>query len=589
MAEKSGWNSIILIVIIVILMVSASEIAGFDILGLRVKSSDDGNSSPIIMTHPLARTVTIGESVMSDQATLNVRTPLTAILDDFSAPTLNTSLWTIIDPIGDTTFTMVDTDNPDASLEITIPAGTAHDVWGGGNFAPHIMQTLNNSDFEIEAKFQSQMTSQYQMQGMIIQQDNENYLRFDIYKDMATTRVFAASFTGGIPAIVYDAAISPGSSLYLRINRNGDEWNQFYSYDGTTWTAAANFKYPLNVSSAGLFAGTAGDNPAFTCQIDYFSVSVFPGATEYSTPANSIFNISGFMIHAIEGTGIQNWNVIIKNSTMERKQVTDANGFFEFTDLLNGTYTVTEELRPGWKNTTEASQKILVSGQNITNLNFINTILPKNSGIVSDDFSGLSLNTSLWTKIDPQKDSTFTIKSEGTSNSLLSIFIPANTSHDVWAGNNASRIMQSVNNMDFEVEVKFQSLLNMKYQMQGIIVEQDRKNFIRFDFYSDDGKIWIFAADFIDGSPSMKINKIIGDVPGNDIPLYMRVKRTESRWDQTYSYDGANWNDSVSFYRKLTMTSVGPFAANAGSNPALTVMVDYFVNTSSPVDLENLE
>lgn len=640
MAAKLGWKTIILIGIIFILIIYAFGVARFNISGFKANGSDtfDDTSSSIIITHPLTQTVTVGESamfngaatgteplsyqwqkngfdisgatissytipavtmsddhstyrvkvtnhlgsVMSDQATLTVRTPLTTRFDDFSAPVLNTSLWTINDPRGDTTFTMAGIGTPDASLEITIPSGTSHDVWKDGNFAPRIMQTINNSDFEVETKFHSQMTSKYQMQGLIIQQDSEKYLRFDIFNDATTTRVFAASFAGGIPTIIYDTAISPGNSLYLRINRNKDEWNQFYSYDGSNWTAAANFKYPLIVSSVGPFAGNSGENPAFTCQIDYFILSVFAKAPEDSTLADSRFNVSGFMNNAVEGTGIQNWNITIKNSTMQRKKVTDVNGFYEFTDLLNGTYTVTEELLPGWKNITAASRKIIVSGQNITNLNFINTIMPKSPGIVSDDFSGPGLNTSLWTKIDPQNDSTFTLESESPSNSLLHIIIPADISHDVWIGNNASRIMQSVNNTDFEVEVKFQSLLNMKYQMQGIIVQQDRNNFIRFDFYSDGQNIRIFAADFTNGLPSTKINNIIGEVPRSAIPLYMRVTRAGNTWDQKYSYDGTNWNASVSFDRILIMTSVGPFAANAGSNPAFTGLVDYFINTSSP-------
>lgn len=638
MAANIGWKTIILIGIIFILIVlaSGSDSTGISFLNKKIIRFDtfDNTSSPIIIIHPLNQTVTVGEaamfnavatgteplsyqwqkngfdisgatissytipaatmsddhssfrvkvknnlgSVLSDQATLTVRTPLIVILDDFGSPVLNASLWTIIDPVGDTTFTMFGTRTPKGSLEITIPAGTSHDVWKDGNFAPRIMQTINNSDFEAEVKFQSQMTSQYQMQGIIIQQDGEKYLRFDVFHNGTTTRIFAAIFAGGIPTIIYDTAISPGNSLYMRINRNGDEWNQFYSYDGTTWIAAANFKYPLIVSSVGPFAGNAGENPAFTCKIDYVLISVFPMAA-----ADSKFNVSGFKINAVEGTGIQNWTISIKNSTIQRKKVTDVNGFYEFTGLLNGTYTVTEELRPGWKNITAVSQEIMVTGQNITNLNFINTMVPRSPGVVSDDFNAPAMNTSLWTKIDPQKDSIFTIENEGTSNSLLNIIIPADTSHDVWVGNNASRIMQSVSDTDFEVEVKFQSLLNMKYQMQGIIVEQDGNNFIRFDFYSDGQKIWIFAADFINGSPSMKINDIIGEVPINAIPLYMRVKRAGNKWDQMYSFDGVNWNTSVSFDRIFTMTSVGPFAANAGSNPAFTSQVDYFINTFSPV------
>ena len=70
----------------------------------------------------------------------------------------------------------------------------------------------------------------------------------------------------------YDAPITSGNPMYLRINRTGNQWKQFYSIDGTNWTVAANFNYPLVVSSVGPFAGNAlgSSSPAFTGLVDYF-------------------------------------------------------------------------------------------------------------------------------------------------------------------------------------------------------------------------------------------------------------------------------------------------------------------------------
>lgn len=536
-----------------------------------VTMSDDQSSYSVIITNNLG-------SVISDKAILKVRIPLKTILDDFDTSSLNTTLWDIIDPVGDSTFTMVNTGTSNASLRIMIPSGISHDVWGEGNFAPRIMQKLSDSDFEMEAKFQSQMSLKYQMQGMIVQQDNENFIRFDIFRDATSTRIFAASFSRGKPTIIYDNAIPPENSIYLRINRNRDDWSEFYSFDGLNWTEAARFKFPLIVSSAGLFAGNAGDNPSFTCQIDYSLISVFPEMPV--TEKINRFNISGFKLNAIDRKGIENWNITLKNSTMQRKMVTGINGFYEFKDLVNGSYTISEEMRPGYKNITPLSREITISGQNISDLNFINRILQKKSEIVSDDFSDSSLNTSIWTLIDPQKDSSLNFVSDGTSNSL-SIKIPSGISHDVWIGNNAPRIMQSVNDTDFEVEIKFNSLINKKYQMQGIIIQQDINNFIRFDFFSDDKHIYIFAVDFKDGSPSVKINKKIADIPTRAIPLYLRVQRAGNKWDQLYSLDGTNWYSSGSFDRVLIMNLIGPFVGNAGNNPEFNGIIDYFKSTSS--------
>jgi len=204
------------------------------------------------------------------------------ISDDFNASTLNTTLWTKFDPKNDATFEIVGTGTSDAWLNITVPAGISHDVWTNNNNAPRIMQAAKNTDFEIEVKFESQLTSQYQMQGVIIQQDDSNYLRFDFIRDATDTKVFAASITGGAATKKSDVIISPADNpLYLKVKRQADQWTQFYSFDGTIWIEATNFNHPLTVTSVGPFVGNQGypdssNSPAFTGLIDYFFNSSSP-------------------------------------------------------------------------------------------------------------------------------------------------------------------------------------------------------------------------------------------------------------------------------------------------------------------------
>ena len=101
--------------------------------------------------------------------------------------------------------------------------------------------------------------------------------------------------------------------------------------------------------------------------------------------------------------------------------------------------------------------------------------------IVSDDFSAPSLNTSLWTTINPRNDATFSMAGTGTKNALLNISIPSGLDHDVWITNNAPRIMQNISDIDFEFEVKFQSQMNKMYQSQGVIIQENTNKFIRMD------------------------------------------------------------------------------------------------------------
>ena len=234
-------------------------------------------------------------SVISNGSRVTV---LNIVSDDFNALSLNTSTWTKIDPVGDAKLTMEGTGSQNALLNITVPAGVSHDVWRaagvltGGNNGSRIMQTANNSDFEIQTKFQSQMTQAFQMQGIIVQQDNDNYLRFDFTRNVTAINVFAATFVNGsAPVAKINVGITPNNSyLYMRINRTGDNWKQFYSTDGTNWTLAGSFNHPLTVSMIGPFIGNSGTStPAFTGLVDYFFNTSSPSVPEDeidTTPPN---------------------------------------------------------------------------------------------------------------------------------------------------------------------------------------------------------------------------------------------------------------------------------------------------------------
>jgi hypothetical protein len=199
------------------------------------------------------------------------------------------------------------------------------------------------------------------------------------------------------------------------------------------------------------------------------------------------------------------------------------------------------------------------------------------SGIDSDDFNAAVLDTGLWSFIDPVGDGQVVM-----SGSQLELSVPAGSSHDVWTlGNFAPRIMQAAADEDFEIEVKFDSAVSEGFQLQGLLVEQDVANFLRFDFYSDGDSTKLFAASFVNGSASVKINVSLGSLGA---PLYMRITRQGDQWTQRYSTDGVNWLTGAVFSRSLVVTAVGVFVGNArdSSSPAHTAVVDYFFNISIP-------
>ena len=146
---------------------------------------------------------------------------------------------------------------------------------------------------------------------------------------------------------------------------------------------------------------------------------------------------------------------------------------YENGSVVNGTMVLShtillEGLKPGTNYHYKIkSTDILGNSSSTEDMNFTTMPVVNITPIVSDDFNNLSLNTSLWTVVNPKGDAAITIIGNGTSDALLSIAVPGGKEHDVWNGNYAPRVMQSVSNTNFEIELKFQSQPTSAYQIQG--------------------------------------------------------------------------------------------------------------------------
>ena len=200
-------------------------------------------------------------------------TPLSTIIsDNFNGPSLNSQVWTYLNPLGDAALSMTG-----SQMQIAVPGGTTHDIWTTGFDAPRVMQAANNTNFEVEAKFQSTLIAPIQLQGILVQQDPGNILRFDFVRKTSGIQVFSAAIEGGVASVKIDSVIAAGTTLYLRVKRLGNRWTQSFSYNGTTWYVATVFTHTMAVTSIGPFFGNAGTTPpAFTGLIDYFNNTETP-------------------------------------------------------------------------------------------------------------------------------------------------------------------------------------------------------------------------------------------------------------------------------------------------------------------------
>ena len=146
------------------------------------------------------------------------------------------------------------------------------------------MQTIGNADFEVEAKFNAPVTADTQEQGILVEQDGANYLRFDVYHNGATPNLFAASIVGGSGRPRYDEPIAGGNGpIWIRVRRVGNSWTESYSRNGVDFTVGGSFTQALTVGKIGPFAGTNRSSPpapGFSASIDYFFNTASPIAPE---------------------------------------------------------------------------------------------------------------------------------------------------------------------------------------------------------------------------------------------------------------------------------------------------------------------
>lgn len=188
--------------------------------------------------------------------------------DDFNACTLDETTWNSIINLGNDGTVAVDGDQ----LRISVPGGTAHDLWTNNKNAVRVLQDAADEDFTLVAKFDSMVTANYQLQGIVAQKDNTNLVRFDFGYDGSNVKLFAASMSSGTGTLRINKTISVSSApLYLRVVRSGNTWTVSHSQNGNSWINDGSFSHFLDVNQVGVFAGNAGNSPpAHTAVVDYF-------------------------------------------------------------------------------------------------------------------------------------------------------------------------------------------------------------------------------------------------------------------------------------------------------------------------------
>jgi hypothetical protein len=199
--------------------------------------------------------------------------PVSALVsDDFHSSTLNTAVWRFDDPVGDVTLVMTGT-----NVVMSVPGGINHDLTATGPIrSPRLMQTAANTDFDVEAKFDSRGSRAYESQGIMVQVDADTYFRFEVLFGNATPRLYAAYHDAGVRTTKVNLSLATPPP-YIRVTRSGNSWTFRYSYNGVAWTSAAPFTQAAPVTEVGVYFSNTPldkdaywDTPAFVGNVDYF-------------------------------------------------------------------------------------------------------------------------------------------------------------------------------------------------------------------------------------------------------------------------------------------------------------------------------
>ncbi|WP_248616790.1 ThuA domain-containing protein [Paraoerskovia marina] len=195
--------------------------------------------------------------------------------DEFEGSSLDTCRWTGIvreDPEG---YRVAN-----GSLEIdTSPT----DIYQGGNTdVPNIiLQDQPEGDWTVETVVDgSQFAEQYQQGGLILYEDDDNYVKLDYVTDNAAGSPVAGRIE--LRSEVAGAIVNPqpgatnlsGDVWFLRLTKEGTTFTGSYSTDGETWESLGDSVENTAVADAkvGLFALGASESTSVTASFDHFRV-----------------------------------------------------------------------------------------------------------------------------------------------------------------------------------------------------------------------------------------------------------------------------------------------------------------------------
>jgi|GEM_PF-1963255 len=185
---------------------------------------------------------------------------------------------------------------------------------------------------------------------------------YNVYSNSSCTTLYAGAgvvnvSNGSVPNSNAVAFNTPGTYY----------WQAVYSGDSNNNPVTSNCTSEvIAVSDSGSSGGTTGNGT--------LSGQVFNDANDNGVQDSGETGLAGFTVHLYQSANFNNFGYW----PIYKTAVTDANGNYSFTNLPDGTYSIEQVLKNGWKQTTDDYTSVTVSGgSGQSGLNFGDVVGPK--------------------------------------------------------------------------------------------------------------------------------------------------------------------------------------------------------------------
>lgn len=192
--------------------------------------------------------------------------------------------------------------------------------------------------YSLETKLNLAPTQDYQQAGLVMYNDDNNFIKLVKAYITSGVRLQFAKETAGSTAVIAEVAAPAGADIHLRLTKTGSRYNAYYSTDGVAWTLIGSGTALGSIAKDGLIAYNGEVSAAsIPAKFDYIRTASYgisdafgvagladywswvgEDNTKWSLTSNSGFMTLTTQYGGIEGPGAATAkNVLLKNASGE--------------------------------------------------------------------------------------------------------------------------------------------------------------------------------------------------------------------------------------------------------------------------------